>query len=332
MIPHKPMYEFNSVFAPYIREYIAIKETLGERITTPGNILRQFDRYCSAIKLEEAKLTAELAEGWFLTKSGEKPQTRSHRVSILWCFARHFSANGGDVTWQPIPGYAGRKRRYVPYIFNKNEVRNILAAADSMPKPYGKSRFNVVFPAIIRVLYGCGLRITEALTLKVKDVDLDNGFIFVHTGKFGKDRKLPVSDSLLQYLREYRCANGELIGIDADSWFFPNAKGECYSQRTVYDKFRQILWIAGISHQGKGKGPRVHDLRHTFAVHALQQNVEQGKDIYTSLTGLMVYLGHGKITSTEYYLRLTVAVFPDFLERADKVCSGVIPKVVEYED
>lgn len=332
MTPHKPVYEFHSVFAPSIYDYLALKEAIGEKITSPGNILRQFDRYCSSIDLQEARLTSELAENWFLTKADEKQATRSHRVSALWCFARHFSAEGGEVTWHPNIGYAGRQKRYAPYIYTKSEMKHIFDAADAMPESYGKSRFNVVFPAVIRVLYGCGLRISEALALRVKDVDLENGFIFVHAGKFGKDRKVPISDSLLQYLREYYMNNADFIGIASDGWFFPNAKGECYSQRTVYDKFRQILWIAGISHQGKGKGPRVHDLRHTFAVHALQQNVEQGKDIYTSLTGLMVYLGHGKITSTEYYLRLTAEVFPDFLKRADTVCARAIPEAVRYEE
>lgn len=332
MIQNKPVYEFHSVFASSIYKYLALKEALGEKITSPGNILRQFDRYCMSIDLQEPILTLELAENWFLTKADEKQSTRSHRVSALWCFARHFSAEGGEVTWKPNIGYAGRQNRYVPYIYTKAEVKNIFAAADAMPKSCKKSRFNVIFPAIIRALYGCGLRISEALALKVKDVDLENGFIFVYAGKFGKDRKVPMSDSLLQYLREYYRENVDFIGIPSDGWFFPNAKGECYSQRTVYDKFRQILWIAGISHQGKGKGPRLHDLRHTFAVHALQQNIEQGKDIYTSLTGLMVYLGHGKITSTEYYLRLTAEFFPDFLERADKVCARAIPEVVRYEE
>lgn len=332
MTPHKPVYEFHSVFAPSIYDYLALKEAIGEKITSPGNILRQFDRYCLSIDLQEARLTSELAENWFLTKVDDKQSTKSHRISALWCFARHFSAEGGEVTWKPNIGYAGRPNRYVPYIYTKAEVKNIFAAADAMPESYGKSRFNVVFPAVIRVLYGCGMRISEALALRVKDVDLENGFIFVYAGKFGKDRKIPISDSLLQYLREYYMNNVDFIGISSDGWFFPNAKSECYSQRTVYDKFRQILWNAGISHQGKGKGPRVHDLRHTFAVHALQQNIEQGKDIYTSLTGLMVYLGHGKITSTEYYLRLTAEVFPDFLERADKVCARAIPEVVRYEE
>ncbi|MFA6773980.1 MAG: tyrosine-type recombinase/integrase, partial [Sphaerochaeta sp.] len=259
MIPHQVTYEFHSVFEPSIREYLAIKESLGEKITLPGNILRQFDRYCSSIELEDAVLTTELAEDWLLTKAGEKPETRASRISVLWCFARHFSANGGKVTWRPTPGYAGRRKRYVPYIYTKEDVKNIFTASDAMPKSYGKSRFNVVFPAVIRILYGCGLRIAEALSLRVEDVDLENGFIFIHAGKFGKDRRIPISDSLLQYLKGYYKDNSDFIGIASDGWFFPNAKGECYSQRTVYDKFRQILWIAGISHQGKGKGPRVHD-------------------------------------------------------------------------
>lgn len=332
MIPRKPVYEFHSVFAPQMRGYIELKETLGEKTTVPGNTLRQFDRYCCSAGISMASLTAELADGWLLSKAGEKPETHSSRISVLWCFAKYLKSTGNSVSWRPVPGYAGRKKRYVPYIFSKDEIAGILAAADAMHPSYGSSRFHLVFPAVVRVMYGCGLRVSEALSLKVEDVDLDGGFLSISASKFGKDRKLPMSASLTEYLRGYRIGNGELIGIGGGGWFFPNAKGECYSQRTVYDKFRQILWNAGISHQGKGKGPRVHDLRHTFAVHALQQNVEQGKDIYASLTGLMVYLGHSKITSTEYYLRLTAEVFPDFLERADSVCAGAIPEVVQYEE
>ena len=216
MTQHKPMYKFHSVFAPSINEYLSLKEAVGEKITSPGNLLRQFDRYCLSIDLQEPRLTSELAENWFLTKAGEKQQTRSHRISALWCYARHFSAEGGEVTWQPNIGYAGRQKRYAPYIYTKSEMNNILAAADAMPKSYGKSRFNVVFPAVIRVLYGCGLRIAEALSLRVKDVDLENGFIFVHVGKFGKDRKVPISDSLLQYLRQYYKNNMAFIGIASD--------------------------------------------------------------------------------------------------------------------
>lgn len=332
MIPHEPKYEFKSVFAPYIQSYLEQRAAIGYKITLSGNSLRQFDRYCSSIGWNTIEFSEILVNNYLNTKSGEKAQTHSTRISVLKCFSKHLSAIGIPVSWTPAPGYAYTPNRYIPYIFTKTEIVNLLHAADRMDESARGSRFHIVFPTLLRLLYSSGLRVSEALNLKVRDVDLDDGFVVIRNAKFGKERRLPISHSLLEYLRTYRVANAIHIGIDADNWFFPNAKGECYSQRTVYDKFRMILWQAGISHQGKGKGPRVHDLRHTFAVHSLQQNVEMGKDIYTSLTGLMVYLGHSKISSTEYYLRLTAEVFPDFLERADSVCASAIPEVVPYEE
>ena len=90
MIPHKPKYEFHSVFAASIRDYLEIKDALGVKTTVLGNTLRQFDRYCLSIGLEDANLTTELVENWLLTKAGEKHGTRSSRISVLWCFARIF--------------------------------------------------------------------------------------------------------------------------------------------------------------------------------------------------------------------------------------------------
>lgn len=332
MITRKPVYEFNSIFAPYIRDYLELKEAVGEKIVLPGNSLRQFDRYCCSIKIDCISFTEEIVNNYLALKQDEKARTRTIRISILHCFSKYLSSVGVDVTWMPPTGYAGRPTKYVPYIFSRMEIDSLFAAADAMRPSYGNSMFHLVFPAVLRVLYACGLRISECLHLKVRDVNLTDGFLLIKSAKFEKDRKLPISDSLLIYLRKYYLANAEFIGIDEENWFFPNAKGECYSQRTVYDKFRIALWQAGISHQGQGKGPRVHDFRHTFAVHALAQLVDKDKDIYTSLTGLMVYLGHSKISSTEYYLRLTIEVFPDFLKQADSVSAYAIPEVVSYEE
>lgn len=332
MIYHKPVFEFGSVFAPYIRDYLELKDAIGEKCVSLGNILRQFDRYCCSTNVHTASLSEGIVNDWLVTKTGEKQSTHATRISALKCFSKHLLAVGLEVSWNPVPGYTSRVQRYTPYIFTKNELSRIFASADAMPTSYGHSQFHLVFPAVLRVLYGCGLRVSEALALKVKDVDLESGFLLIRAAKFDKSRKLPISNSLLHALRKYRTANATLIGIDEDGYFFPNSYGECYSQRTIYDKFRAILWQSDIPHQGKGKGPRVHDIRHTFAVHALQQNIEQGKDIYVSLTGLMVYLGHSNITSTEYYLRLTAEVFPDFLQRADTVCAKAIPEVVRYEE
>ena len=331
MKKHDVKYEFHSVFAHSISDYLTFKESLGEKTISPGNILRQFDRYCSSIDLDKECLTNDLIGSWLLTYPNDKKTTHSNRISVLRGFAKYLSTVNEDETWQPIKKFGGSNNKYVPYIYSFDEIKRIISVADTLTKSFGNSRMNEIFPAIIRMLYCCGLRLGEALSLKLKDVDLENGILIIRGAKFGKDRKIPISDSLLLYLRKYCARNKDFIGIDSNNYFFPTSRGEQYSHSAIYEVFRTVLWNANISHQGKGKGPRLHDFRHTFAVHSLKKSAEQGEEIYSVLTRLMVYLGHEKITSTEYYLCLTADVFPDVLKNSDKICSRAIPKVTYYE-
>lgn len=331
MIYRKPTFEFSSVFAPYIREYIELRESLGSRFRVQSGILRQFDRYCISIEVQEPMLNEQIITKWLFLTQGEAPCTRSSRITTLKLFSNYLVSIGCQASWVPYPGYGSCKDRYIPYIYSEDEIRRILTIAETLPKPRGKSMFHLVFPALLKVMYCCGLRVSETLALRVKDVELDDGFIFVNSSKFENSRRLPISTSLLLDLRAYHDANSELIGVDKESFFFPNADGEQYSQRTVYDKFRTVLWNSEIPHQGRGKGPRVHDLRHTFAVRSLQHSIIAGKDLYVFLPILMSYLGHIKLSSTEYYLRLTAEMFPDFLHRSDTVCAAAIPEVCDYD-
>lgn len=330
MIERERVYEYRSVFAPFIRDYAELRRSLGYKFMIEAGVLRQFDHYCLSIGLERISLNGELIENWIATKGNDKSSTRSHRISTLKGFGEYLEGIGLSVSWHPAPGYGVKVRdtRYVPYIFTKDEMRKIFENADRLPKPRG-SAFHIVFPAVLRILYGCGLRVSEVLALRVRDVDMEGGFLTVNGTKFDKSRRLPISDSLTIALRAYTTSNG--IGMDRDAFFFPNPKGEMYSQRTVYDKFRAILWRSGIPHQGLGKGPRVHDLRHTFAVHSLRKNLQEGMDSYVSLPILSAYLGHSGVRSTEYYLRLTAEVYPEFLIQANTISNTVIPEVTGYE-
>lgn len=332
MIYKKPAFEFNSVFPLQIRDYIELREAFGAKFSAQSGVLRQFDRFCVQMGVQATVLDANLANDWLKTKRGEKPSSRAHRISTLNCFAKYLASVGKEVSWFPHPGYAGRLFRYVPYIYTREQVVHILEVADNLPKPGRRSMFHLVFPTVLKILYCCGLRISEALALRVKDVDLESGFIFVECGKFENSRRLPIAKSLLESLRKYRVANQAQIGVDANGFFFPNTRGEQYSQRTVYDKFRTVLWKSGIPHQGQGKGPRVHDFRHTFAVNSLQKSIQAGIDPYVSMPVLMAYMGHSKLSSTEYYLRLTADIYPDFLEKANTVCAAAIPEVSSYEN
>ena len=331
MIEREPTYKFGSIFADPIEKYLQLRKALGSKITPLGSNLRLFDRYCIEQNITVPAITSELVNNWLTSFPDNKGSSRSQKISVLKGFSAYYAGGGNIVTWVPKPGYTNTPK-YIPYIFTEDEIQRIMKAADSLRKNFGNTRFHIIFPVILRVLYGCGLRVSEALRLRVKDVDLENGFLYIFDGKFEKSRRIPISESLRTVLSRYYDGNLDYIGTAENAFFFPNPSGEQYSQRTVYDKFREVLWNCGIPHQGKGKGPRVHDLRHTFAVRSLHQSLLSGKNNYTALTALMVYLGHSKVSSTEYYLRLTADVYSEIHEKTSAITERIIPKEVLIDE
>lgn len=114
-----------------------------------------------------------------------------------------------------------------------------------------------------------------------------------------------------------------------ESWV-RNKNGSPLTHDNVYKRFRELLWMAGISHGGKGKGPRLHDLRHTFCVHTLAHQVREGVDLYCALPVLSAYLGHTSVAATQHYLRLTAEAYPDLIQSVSNVCAYIFPEV-EWE-
>ena len=171
---------------------------------------------------------------------------------------------------------------------------------------------HLVMPVLFRLLYTCGLRVSEALHLKVADVDLDAGVLAIYGAKGDKERLVGISDSMLTYMKSYR--SNPLVANAKSIYFFPAPDGGFYDTSTIYDIFRKCLFDAGIPHRGRGKGPRLHDLRHSFAVHILNKWSSEGKDIYTCLPILRTALGHDRITTTEKYLRLVPEAYMEVTE------------------
>jgi integrase/recombinase XerD len=163
---------------------------------------------------------------------------------------------------------------------------------------------------------GCGFR-------RYQNVDLKNGILTVREAKNGWDRLIPLSQSLMELCREYR-SNVIPWATDED-FFFMAPDRTILSPNTVYGRFRRILWEGGIPYGGKGNGPRLHDLRHTFAVHTLQKWVESGEDLTAMLPVLSEFLGHRSFGATSRYLRLTAEVYPDLVRQVEQTCAYVIP-------
>jgi integrase len=178
-----------------------------------------------------------------------------------------------------------------------------------------------------RLLYGCGLRVGELLQLVVGDVNLAEGVLTIRDGKFHKDRLVAIAPSLVTRLRAYDGAIA-MGRRDRAYPFFPAPSGGHYTYTTLYHTFRLVLSIAGIAHGGRGAGPRLHDLRHTFAVHRLAAWYREGAELSARLPVLSTYMGHRSLHETDCYLRLTAELYPDLATRLEDAYGYLIPREV----
>jgi integrase len=206
------------------------------------------------------------------------------------------------------------------------ELRKFFHAVDALEPTARSPSRHLVMPEVFRLLYGCGFRVNEVLKLRVRDVDLNQGIITVRQGKFRKDRLVPPALSLVNRLRTY---TDRFERRPPDAFFFPGRSGGPFALRTVYTLFRELLLQCGIPHAGRGKGPRIHDYRHLFAVHTLRRWYRDGEDLDAKLPLLATYLGHQHLSGTQRYLHLTAEIFPEITARVNAAFGDVIPRRIQ---
>lgn len=314
---------FVGVFKELLIQFIQMKRSLGYDYVEESGHLKRFSQYSLNFSIKNHTITKELADAWTGKRPNERDRTMAHRISILRQFTLFLSNLGYD---QYIPVCRAKIDRhlYVPYIYTTEQLWNFFVECGNI-KPHRLSNKHLVFPAIYRLLYACGLRISEALSLKRKEVDLKQGIVTIRGSKFNKDRLIPMSPSLTRYLEAFSL---KIHTFSApEDFFFMKRDRTAYASATVYKRFRKILWKIGVSHGGKRRGPRLHDFRHTFAVHSLNQMVRQGMDLYYALPLLSTYLGHASVRATEGYVRLTEEAYPGILDAVDRTCAYVFPEV-----
>ena len=218
---------------------------------------------------------------------------------------------------------------FAPHIFTQPEVRGLLQEVDRLEPSANSPLRHLVMPEIFRLLCGCGFRVGEVLKLRNDDVDLNTGVLTVREGKFDRDRLVPPALPLVERLRSYDAAASAVVGARRGAAaFFPSEAGGRYHSNSVYEVFRQLLARCGIPHGGRGKGPRVHDLRHTFAVHTMLRWYREGADFEAKLPVLATYMGHQSIRGTARYLHLTAELFPEVAARVNAAFGDVIPRSV----
>lgn len=176
------------------------------------------------------------------------------------------------------------------------------------------------------MLYGCGLRLSEALDLKTVNVDLAKGTLYVDKSKMSTSRYVPMSPSLAKYCSEY----AEKANLFIHEYFFPSPSNGRYSANAATTQIKKIYSLAGIPRLSNGQLPRIHDLRHTFCCHALEHMQANGHDIYYALPLLSTYIGHQGIRDTERYLLLPVFSYSSIVAAETTALPGIIPEVTEY--
>lgn len=313
-----------SPLADIITQYVTERRAIGYRCEEEARLLRRLDRFLAEQRLASAELPRELVRQWLAKTPHEHPRTQAARAGVARQLAR-FMVDRDLPAYVPPPMKMEIARLdFTPHIFTWEEIHALLACVDRLPVTQRSPQRHLVMPELFRVLYGCGLRISEALKLTVTDVDLGQGVLLLREAKFRKDRLVPVSAGLAERLRCYATAIDR--ARDLGQAFFSNRNGGHYTKWGVYGIFRRLLREAGISHGGRGRGPRLHDLRHTFAVHRLEDWYRQGADLTAKLPVLSAYMGHQSLAGTQRYLRLTPALFPDVIASVEAVVGAAMPR------
>src|SRR5690625_1367657 len=183
------MKPYVGVFANQIADFVLMKRALGFKYNAEADELLRFSRFTVNLGMQEPALTREVVRAWGVQRPDEGVKNNRRRVSILRQFAVYLHTLEHDAYVAPPDKWPNRPR-FVPYIFSENEVEKIFRCSDNL-YPNRRSVMHYVMPVLVRMLYSCGLRISEAVSLLNQDVDLQNGLLQVRNGKFGKDRQVP---------------------------------------------------------------------------------------------------------------------------------------------
>jgi len=315
-----------SLFETELNEYLAIRG----KVLAPGSlkmdrrVLADFDRYIAGQGAAEKCVTEDMVNGWIQhLRDKNHSRTVSDKVSCLRVFLEYLRYSGVNVFMPHRPKW---NEDYVPYIFSDSEMAAIFHSADDAAT---KLRQNAVcgleFPMITRLLYGCGLRLGEALSLIVSDVDFVRGTLMIRKAKNKKQRIVPMHETLTKMLTQYSAAMG--IIEEPDAFLFPGAKPDSpASISTVDTRFRKILQSANVYVQPERPGRRgqcLHCLRHLFAVKSFAQAEANGRQAKDSVPFLSVYLGHFDMDGTEKYLKFSSDIFPEYTEMFTAYSAGV---------
>jgi integrase len=319
-------YKWKSGIALEAQNYISLKRQCGYKFEVQERCLRHFDTFLYRNGHEGIILTQEIVNGFIYTEN-ERPSSQYYKEVVMRDFAKYlvdknYNAYICEITTK-LP-----RCKFVPHIFSDLEISRLFTAIDKYPQTK-KSIRNSVDPVLFRFLYSTGVRISEALSIVISDLDLKMRTVNIKSAKNCSERLLPLDDNMMKRIISY--LNNFHLYSQNNTWLFPSYYNGLIGQMhrsTAYNHFRDYLVMAEIPHTEIG--PRIHSFRHTFAVKNLKKWALSGEDINTVLPYLTAYMGHSDFRGTQYYLRLTADLYPEILQVVENQFGYVIPECEEF--
>ena len=307
-------YNFFWPFKDVAPLYLEYKKSLGYDSKSELAELKKMDKYFFDKNITNVQLTKNMVEDYAAKRKDETFGTQAKRLSLLKQFATYLKKMGyEDIYIHSIKTHKSTSN-FRPYIYSEEELKKIFKYLDDNQYNNEKKINNCVLPIFIRTIWSCGLRRNEAINLKNEDIDLEKKIITINNGKGNVTRLVPISESLANACKIYKSR----FPSNSD-YFFCNYKGKKLSHH-ITEYFQQILKELKIL-RADGTPPRIHDLRFTFAVMALEKMDKAGQDLYTTLPILCKYLGHNSIEATEHYVMLVKDYFINVTNKEEQYYS-----------
>ncbi len=303
--------------------YLAVRRSLGYDLGTAARILRRFIDFAESRGADH--VSADLFLRWQEAYGRASSQTWAARFGAVRLFAQWL--HGLDPAHEALPRglMPYRVRRSRPYIYSEEEVGSIVAAAAELPSTYGLR--GMTYATLFGLIAATGLRISEAVALDTSDLDLDNGVLTIRRGKLGKARLVPLDASVTQRLQAYVSERNRLLGTAPQPFFVreqsgdagPRRVGDCSARYNFALVCKQLGLRPPQLYGRHGRGPRIHDLRHSFAARTMIGWYRKGQDVAVEMHKLTTYLGHSKPENTYWYIEAV----PELLELASARVSGL---------
>ncbi len=291
-----------------LEEYLATRRAAGFALHETAIALNHFVAF--AEQQEAEFVTTQLALQWAQQPVNAQPVYRARRLNMVRLFARHISVQDPRTEIPPTGLLPRSHTRRQPYLYSDEEVERLLQAARDLASPTGLHAWT--YATLLGLLAVTGMRMGEAVNLDRVNVDLEQGFLTLRHTKFGKDRLVPIHPTTQKVLLDYQRYRDRIYPTATTPSFLLGEHGRRLKKTTVHATFLKLSRQIGLRGPGQDHGPRLHDLRHRFAVRTMLNWYRAGADVEAQLPKLSTYLGHSSVRGTYWYL----TAVPELLQLA----------------